>query len=328
MTSLLSHFKDRRFLWRHVKLALCIVVVTFIGIFVKENGDQFKVLLNLSPENLVIIICLSLIPPFVNSFRFREIVIFFGGNLCLKEWVGLTFCNTFYNYIFPGQAGLMLRALYLKRVHQFGYGNYLFLLGVNWVVNFFVADVMAFLLTGSLYFFGNQSQQYIFRIYIISGSFLVATSLIGLVARRKINFDKLNGGGRLMEYLSEMTKRLRNSPIRLANVALFQVLFLVAASIRIHYMLTIFDLDVIFYQVFMIQILINLSLIISVTPGNIGVSEGIMAYCLSQLGLDMETVFAAMVVDRSAVMLIFFILGSFFSQRLLSEGKLSNGETT
>jgi len=323
MTQEVTNFKRQRgSSWRFLKIALYLATLAGLALFVLNNVEQFKVLFALPPEKICIIMLLSSMPPFVNSFRFRQVIRLFGGNLQFKEWFGLTMCNTFYNYIFPGQAGLILRAAYLKKMHQFAYSKYIGLVGLNYLINFFMAACLAIPLTGFLLLSGSPQPAFISKTFVLSCGLLVLV-VAGTIFLKKRLPERPEGRSRVTLCLTELLAVLRDSPGKLMTVGLLQVLFVILATGRIFYMFTIFGVDAQFYQVLLIQILINLTLLVSITPGNIGISEGIMAFLLAGLGQDMETVFAAMVADRAAVLLFFSVLGSVFSKKLLFQAETS-----
>lgn len=295
-------------------LYICTLVA--LTVFAYRNIQLFQVLSDFSIEQISCLIFLACIPPFINSLRFREVIRLFGGNLVFKEWYGLTICNTFYNYIFPGQAGLILRAGYLKKIHNFPYVSYMGLVGVNYIINIGVAAAIAFLLTTHMIFLKKNQFQFIENVFLLSSLILVIL-FINLIILRKTNFVAA------LNYKKEFLKRIYNLVTtqgfnkRIFRIVVYQSLVILLVSIRLCYLFTFFNIYVEISYVILIQILINLTLIIAITPGNIGVSEGVMSFVMSVLGFEAEVVFAAMMVDRAITILFFSILGVIFSKKIL-----------
>ncbi len=306
--------------WERIKITIYVATVVTLVIFLIKHRDQFQILFNLPKTKIASALLLSTLPPFVNSLRFREMVTIFGERLVFKEWFGLTICNTFYNFIFPAQAGLMMRALYMKRFLHFPYKNYLLMQGVNVCVNTFVAAALTIPLSCYVTMAQQNPPDFIVNILLVSCMYIIILYVIYMASKKNMlsshRFDYI------CIRFSGLSNLLTTARRQLIHVALLQALLLFLASYRIFYMFSLFDIHPSFLHVLFIQILINITLLISITPGNIGISEGIMSYFLSMSGHDMKLVFVAMLADRTAVLVVFFILGTIFSKILLNR-KLS-----
>ncbi|EDN67579.1 conserved hypothetical protein, membrane [Beggiatoa sp. PS] len=72
-----------------------------------------------------------------------------------------------------------------------------------------------------------------------------------------------------------------------------------------------------FYQIMIIQTFVGLSFVISITPGNLGIKEGITVFGASLFGISPTTALLASLVDRAVTMLVVFAVGLVFTHILI-----------
>jgi uncharacterized membrane protein YbhN (UPF0104 family) len=58
-------------------------------------------------------------------------------------------------------------------------------------------------------------------------------------------------------------------------------------------------------------------MILSITPGNLGIKEGIIVYTAYLLGITFDEAFLGAVLDRIIDLFLIFVFGVFYSNKLL-----------
>ena len=77
----------------------------------------------------------------------------------------------------------------------------------------------------------------------------------------------------------------------------------------------------------MVQVLLFYSLLISITPGNLGLREGIIAFSAGFLGVGLEEALLVAIIDRAALVFSVFISGLYYSQVVMKNfGRFSSNE--
>ena len=74
-----------------------------------------------------------------------------------------------------------------------------------------------------------------------------------------------------------------------------------------------------FFTVLIIRSLVVFSMVISLTPGNFGISEGIIAFLAYQSGIDIEVAVLVATLDRFFSIMLNVVLGIFYHFKLIKE---------
>jgi len=90
-------------------------------------------------------------------------------------------------------------------------------------------------------------------------------------------------------------------------------------ALKLYWAFGAMGISVGFYNILIIQSLTNFSTVISVTPGNLGIKEGIIGSFAFVLNIPVADAVFAATIDRGISMVVTFILGIWFSRVLLSK---------
>jgi uncharacterized protein (TIRG00374 family) len=73
-------------------------------------------------------------------------------------------------------------------------------------------------------------------------------------------------------------------------------------------------------EILLIETVRTAALVVNITPGNIGVTEGLIAACGKALGIDGGVALVSSVVSRLLSMALHAVLGLWFTRRLMKTG--------
>ena len=110
---------------------------------------------------------------------------------------------------------------------------------------------------------------------------------------------------------------------RMLGFFVFCILGTFAVGERLFICFSAIGVDVTPLQMLIIPSLKAFSLILSLTPANLGVHEGIISGCVYWFGLPADQAHLATLIDRGAAVIMTFLFGLIFSRILLSDLKLS-----
>ncbi|MDM8567546.1 lysylphosphatidylglycerol synthase transmembrane domain-containing protein [Candidatus Halobeggiatoa sp. HSG11] len=296
--------------------------ILLIGITVWFLSTQPEVLTSLQQiawYDLVGLILLSMLIILILGVQFKYLILIFGLNLPFREWLGLTAVNTMCNYYLPVRGGLIVRGAYLKRQYNFPFSRYTSLVIVSQLLMLGVAAILGIIfLVGSLDIFAENTLPllglYVSVIIITLSTYKIMPSL----ARQSARFNKLR------PFLQQFMEGLKSwQQHRFASVyfSLLMAILIFLWGLRLYICFMAVGESVSFGQIMIIQTILSFSLIISITPGNLGIKEGITAFSANLLGISPTAALLASLVERAVVILVVFGMGLIFSHILMRELK-------
>ena len=301
-----------------IKTVLYILTITGIFLFLYYKKSELQHLLHIHYTNIILLIGVGIIPVSLNALLFRNNISIFNLHLSFKEWYGLTVSNTMYNYLLPARGGMALRALYLKQNHVFPYVQYVSFTAGTYILNLAIAAFTAFILSVGLFLF--NALESIILLYI---SFALLIFIIGVIGfLYKFNPHKLPERYKVLKWIKQAAqgiKQFKYHPDKVFNLAAIQLGFMLAISLRLFVAFYLLEIPVNYPKLVLINALVAFSMVFSVTPGNIGIKEGIIGLSSSLLGISTEEALLGAVLDRVVAMIVVFGLGSVFSRILLNK---------
>jgi len=295
-----------------------IYILTVLGIlyFLYFHRKDLTHLTHIHPAEILLLSFVAILPGFMNSLIFRHVISLFNIHLKFVEWYGLTISNTMYNYILPARSGMALRAVYLSKYHHFSIPNYISLTAATYMFGFlnasFLATIICIFLT-----LHNQLEHVLF-LKISSILFLASMTLLVLLG--KFNPSWLSENNKVTRILKKIALGLtafKKNRRHIVKLMLLHLLFILITSLKLTIVFWVIDLPVSYLKIILINSLIALSLVISITPGNLGIKEGIIGISSGILGIQFDQAVLGAVLDRIVSMIVIMILGLIFSNRLL-----------
>lgn len=304
-------------LW-HKKLFYLLVFVSLAS-FLYINKELFFSLKNISSLDLILLSFFSLIAIYINSGQFRYLAEIFDLRLKFKEWFGLAVANTMHNYYTPARWGMLLKAFYLKKSHDLQYSNFISLTAGAYLIGFFLASVSAvFFIILSFFLY----QEFNKAVFFISIGLVNATVLLGffsLYVRFSVVFKKIP---RLYNFVLNVENGLlffKHNRRLLIKILLLKFIFIVIMAIKLYWAFKAIGVETNLLNILIVQSLVVFSMVLSLTPGNLGVREGIIGLLASMLGIPLKEAVLGAIVDRVVMMCVVIFLGLIFTKILVSD---------
>ncbi len=300
------------------KIFSILILITLLALavyYIKNNLDSFRQLTLVSPQILILLFALFLFNYFIQGIVTIALLAPFKINLSLKESFGVSIVTGFYNLITPFRGGMVVRAAYLKKKHQFSYTDFLATLSASYVLIFFIASLLG--LTASYFIYKNQNlNPIIFSIFLItflSMSFIIVFSpklpqtnhrWIGKFVRVVNGWHLIKGDFKIIFSISALS--------------LIQLLI---ATLTLKLQFLVFGLSLPFYHALFLTSISSLGILIAITPANLGISEVITVFSALTIGITPAQSLAASLLGRAVSLITLFTLGPIFSYVLLKEKK-------
>lgn len=312
--------------WTLTTLFLSLFLFYFVG-----HAGEFRPVLEIPALTLLIIAALKSVVVYSNGLFMRLTLARFDYTVGHRESFYISLLSAVGNYFAPARAGAGIRAIYLKKKFEFPYTSFLSTLSGYYVIVFLMYSVAGLL---SLVLIQLGSSSYSVTLYAFFGS-LFAVSL--LLAAREVPFRSLldrRFENRALERIAELARRIIEGwHLILRDRRLLGKLVCVsAANFSVSFLASYIEFKALGIDISLVSLLFysslsGVALLVSLTPGSIGIREAIFMFSADLLALTNSEILQVAVVDRSITffMLLLMFLASRFWQP--DEGRrASDGE--
>ncbi len=289
---------------------LTVAVLLLFGIYLYNNPQIIETVLAV-PLLLVILIMMLFLSVFLVEGLFIKITLdIFDKHITLKEAYYLSTISRIGNYLLPLRAGAIFRATYLKKNYQFEYSKFLSTLYAYYILLFIINAFLALLAFLIKYL---DTQQYypiptLFFILLFLGTLFVIlfrkTFNIGNFKVPKIVEKVVNILNKFITSWDMIVKRKRVFLslllITFGNIsinALIHTVEFISLGIKINI------LDVLLYTC-----LSGVSLLISITPGSLGLREAVFLITSESIGLNEQQIMQLALLDRGILFILLIVL--------------------
>ena len=313
MNELTDQPTGSRGLSRFLPWAVFALVLALMVFFLTGEKELSSALLRVSMLSLAGLFLIQCVFNAITGLMLRELSRFFGVRLTMLEWYGLPAVTTMGNYLTPASGGLMVRAVYLKRRYGLTYPRFLALLSSGYLVNFLVISAV-----GVFIVLVRHSQDS--RVLPLALVFLAVLAVILFLLHRPVPLP--DGEGRVQRFLRDVTNGWPLMKSRTSLIGKLIVLSLVNILLGGGSLWLAFDAlgqPVPGMDAILVSLLQAFSLLMSITPGNLGVQEGIVSLSSGLLGYGLGTGLLAALLVRAVTVLFILSQGPLFSYLLSKE---------
>ena len=273
--------------------------------------EPFK---NISLFLLICLIISKILFQITNGMLLRIVASKFSIKLIKREWFGLPFVTAMGNYITPFSGGMIARASYLKYRHNFSYAQFVSVLGASYLVYFWVAGVAG--ISTLMLPLGKYDPYWELLIFFV-GVVLVISFLAVLPA---VKIPGKNWVAVSLNNAIDGWTFIKKDPFLLVKIALFTLvnIFLNGLSFWLAFV-ALSDSSLSFGTIFLISLFSSFSILVKITPGNLGISEAIITLSSEILGVGAGLGLLASLLIRAVSLIPIFTLGPIFSFVLTRE---------
>ncbi len=293
------------------------VAVIILGVwYFHKHADEFKKIADIGFTSFALLSFFVILTIFVTGIESIMIVRIFRTRLSLWEGFGLSAVNTMANYYFA-KAGIAAKGVYLKKKHQFPYTHY-----VSTVAGAYIVSLLTQGLLGIALCLLNA------RINGIRYEILLAFAAVSLCGLApflipKFRFKKDNVLAERIERILEGWQRIKTHRSLLLVLMLLNVLYILLIAVRLKISFHALGYDAQFLSCFVMAPLWTLSVILSITPGAIGIRQALFGYSSELLDIGLTQGVMASTIDHAVNALWVFVFGLIFSYWVWRKGKSS-----
>lgn len=285
------------------------------GNYVKENINQLNSINVEKPYLILSIIVLLIFQSLIVSLQNKNMLKSLNTLISHKESFQLSIITSFYNVITPFRGGMVARAAYLKRKHNFSYTNFISTLGGTYVLMFLSAGILGLF---SFLFVAFHLVLFLIFLFITLGMlFLIGGFPLIMKFKKYFKnrylmkiFQVLEGWKIIKQDKVIVTKLLFLTIAQIITVALMQL-----------FQFKVFGVDLSIGQALILACLNVVAIVIQITPAGLGVNEAITVFTASTFGITPAVSLSASILGRIVSFAVLIILGPIFSYKLLRTKK-------
>jgi len=296
---------------RGPRLTLVIIVTAVLG-YILFRRESFANLQITRWELVPVLAGLHLAFLAVNGLSVKVSLEIFSMPLKPREWFSIAVVTTLGSYVASGAGGMALRAAILKRKFALSYTQFASLLTASYLLNFMLAAVLGLGVCAAYYAEVGFWRWGLLEFFAGIG----VSALLITIFRPSFSFATK----RVRELVSgiyEGWDTLYSHPWVLGKVGLLLLANFLLQTMMVVVGFALFAIPLPLLPASLIAVLLSFSILLSLTPANLGIQEGIGAFLSHLVGFGFHQGLAVMVVLRIVSMLTTFAVGPFCSYFLL-----------
>ncbi|MCE5343385.1 MAG: YbhN family protein [Eubacteriales bacterium] len=322
MTDTQKHSRAR--IRNTVSTVLFVILLGLLAWYVYEHREEMRKLLSLSPDTVLLLLALGLASCVVNCFYHREILKTYQLKLSLTDWAGVVCVTDSIAYVLPMRADLVFSATYYKRVKGLAYTQSIAITAGNAVfgVAFSLLQILLALLC--MGFIDGAWPITLWTLLAVGAAGLTFFLWLSLHAESRLRL-KLEKVKLVKDVIVGFNALLRNRTL------LWRLLVCMIASnlIRLFINMVCFQavgLPITLYEALFYSSVSWLASVVAIVPGNVGLRESVMGAASLALGALFSEGVAATLLNRVAVMVVYFLMGLIFAVPVMRNFNRSKGQ--
>jgi uncharacterized membrane protein YbhN (UPF0104 family) len=296
-----------------------LIIVLLFARYIYIHWSEFSQLKVVSPAFIIAIMILTALFSLSYGIVIKSLLEAFNIKLRFKEYFGLSIITGFYNLIAPLTGGVIPRAIYLKKKHNFKYRLFISSLSGMYVTHFFAGSILGII--GLLLI--KFSQNVVSWPIIIVFSALLFLSAFLISFSPKIKESKIRWLNPLIHSINGWHTIRNNKRTVWLSIAM-SVAQNIINMLGILLTFNIFGIKITLIQAFFLSCTAIVGGFMITTPGIIGLSEIIAVFASSIIGVTVPQALAVAISGRVISTATILILGPIYSGILLKHYNLKS----
>ncbi len=295
---------------KYLSLIITTTVLILFGFYIYKNPEIINTVLSVSPLFIILIMLLFLGLFFIEGIFIKATLKVFEKDIDLREAYYLSSISRIGNFLLPLRAGAVFRATYLKNKHNFDYTKFLSTLYTYYILLFLLNSVIALLAILIKYLESGESYTLVTLFFI--GIFLSMLFLI--LARKPIEIGSFTLPKIVVKVQNLLSQFITSWDKIVRSKELFKTLFYLTMgnifiSAVIHYLEFIsLGIETTVTDIVLYTCLSGVSLLISITPGSIGLREGVFVLTSESIGINQQQIMELALLDRGIMFVLLLLI--------------------
>jgi len=301
---------------KRVSLIIVFIFAIWLIWYLSCHIENFQPITKVSIDDIVMLAVLYFFTLVFNGLYTKSILHSFHVNLKPQEWFGISVITTMGNFIMPFRGGAGIRAIYLKAYHHFPISYFLSTLASVYVFYLLIYSALGIASMLCLFSFHGSAKSIILLILsficLLSVGFIACTPQISKNVKFPLN--------KVAEVINGWHRVRKHKPL-VAKLAFTTLILAIFGAIRIYIGFNAIGVNISIASAILITSMLELSSLINLTPGSLGIHEAITICLGSILYYTTADALLLQAILRGIFMLEVFILGPILMHYLVYKEK-------
>jgi len=294
--------RDGGDLSKKLSIITLFILITIIAVYVVLNWEDFERIKQIEKKYFLNQSILSLLMICVNGYITKIFLASFGLKLKPKEWFGI--------------GGMAIKGIYLKRRLEFPYSKFASTVAASYILAFLSAGVLGI---ASLLFIRRLHGIMQWELFTF---FLTVTAIMMVILAFSPTIDEpQNRFTRILKSALDGWSTIKKNKALIAKITILAILNYIIISFRLGYGYKMLSINVAILPVFLMALLMGFTILIAITPGNLGIQETAIGFISKLMGTGFNEGLMVAGILRIVGMTIVFVLGPIFMYGLMKGDK-------
>lgn len=317
--------------WKYLKFAITLLIIGYFVYYFYQNRSDFLTVLKTPITDVVLVVSLFGLAMYLNGLFIKEILVSFDKKISTLEAFYISVFSSLGNYLLPMRGGAVLRSVYLKKNFSLSYSYFLSTLYGYYVIVFLVNGVIGLLAISVIGILYNQYSLPLFSFFLVLTIVMILFIVLKVQLRdREISKNTiLNKGYRIIRSILEGWKSVKSDSRLLQALILITISIFLVSTLIYYVEFRSLGIQVGVTKIILYSCLSGVSLLISLTPGSLGIREGLFAITSKTLGIGSDQIMQLALLDRglTVITLILLFLVLFPLLNLMKKQSLLNPQS-
>jgi uncharacterized membrane protein YbhN (UPF0104 family) len=297
---------------RLLSFLLLAAVVTFGVVYYTTHREEFQLLSSFSAPAITVLVLLEVLMILSLGFQMKILTDHYGLSITFVQCFRLARMTSVANHMFGFAAGASVKAVYLKRFHDFRYSSFVAATGIAAIIKLMVGGLFATVLLLKL---GQTANLLLLIAAAISSSTLLFLALAHKIPQRFFSFWSV------MSDLVREWRLIRYDRTMILKLIVLSIILFIIYSLEIYFAFLAFGINASFLISGVITSFDNLAGAVKLIPGNVGIKEAIFGMIAATYGIGINQGVHAAVLHRVIRVTVSVVVGSSFAYRLIRKDR-------
>ncbi|MBI5184858.1 MAG: flippase-like domain-containing protein [Nitrospinae bacterium] len=305
---------------RYIPYIVLLSLVFLAGYYLYNHQNDLRTFFQFRPLYIFYMTAAGIAQFFISGFFNRAILKPCSITIKTGELFAIAVMASIGNYVLPFRGGLGLRAIYLKRKHNFPYSYFMSGMAGIYLVFFLTNSLLGLASMALLYFYRGVASP---PLCLIFGFVLFLVFLPFLASFKGFAFSR-----KLPEFIGRAITgwlQVARDPVLIFQLVVLTAINSVTNIVLLHYGFLSSSVRPDILELLMISSLLSVSGLVNITPAGLGIQEAAIVFSSNVLGISMAQSLMASLFVRFVSIALAVTLAPFLGRYFLD--KESFGET-
>lgn len=288
---------------KYLSTALTIVILAAFGIYLYFNIEKFEPLTNVNAISLIIVGSAHTFMMLSNALFLKVMLDKFKVRIPVLDSFNITVLSTIGNYFTPFRGGIGVRAVYLKKNFKLKYSRFVSTIFGTYIVVFMINSLAGILGLFLIQQTTDKTNSLLYLFFILLFASTVFLSLVKL-PKLELNIKFLKPVFKIVNRIQTGWETLAGDYKTLVQLSALTVLNIVIALISTWIEFNAIGVNLSLPSLILYVAISSTSLLVSITPGSLGIREAILALFSNVMNITNEQVLQVAVIDRAVVFVV------------------------